>query len=52
MSPSDRVVEINLQVPGSVVVAFYKSQGCDRSVLTLLYTGMTVHYSVYIKVPL
>jgi hypothetical protein len=39
MSPSDRVAQLYPQVPGSLFVAFYDSQGYGGGILTRLHKG-------------
>jgi hypothetical protein len=39
MSPSDRVVQLYPQAPGSLFVAFYGSRGYGGGILTRLLTG-------------
>jgi hypothetical protein len=43
MSPSDRVAQSYPQAPGSLFVAFYKSQGYGGGIITRLDKGRSYH---------
>jgi hypothetical protein len=55
MSPSDRVAQLYPQVPGSLFVSFYVSQGYGGGILTRLHTGsilyLVIQYMLYIYYP-
>jgi hypothetical protein len=46
ISPSDRVAKLYPQVPVSLFVAFYDSQGYGGGILTRLHTGFLTQYSI------
>jgi hypothetical protein len=44
MSPSDRVAQLYPQAPGSILIAFYDSQGYGGGIVTLLHTRNEIKY--------